>query len=91
MKKQVHVIISGRVQGVWYRVSTKKMATTLGLLGWVKNRSDGAVEALFEGDEDVIHRMIAWCKQGPPLAQVTEVKVKDKQPTGEFKEFSISS
>jgi len=90
MKKQVHVIISGKVQGVWYRASTKKMATTLGLSGWVKNRSDGGVEALFEGEEDVVQRMIAWCKQGPPLAQVTEVKIMNKQPTGEFKEFSIS-
>ena len=89
MKTHVHVIISGRVQGVWYRAHTKKKAEELGLTGWVKNTVDGNVEAMFEGAESKIHEMIAWCWVGPPLAQVTDVKILQKQVGGGFTDFVV--
>ncbi len=72
--KRVHVIISGRVQGVWFRQSTMEAASGLGLSGWVRNLSDDSVEAVFEGSAGEIEKMLAWCKEGPPLAQVTEIR-----------------
>lgn len=75
MKIRVHVTISGEVQGVWFRASTKQKAQELGLAGWVKNTADGNVEAVFEGDKTVVDEMIAWCWKGPPLAKVADVKI----------------
>ena len=69
----VHCIISGRVQGVWYRAWTEKEAAGLGLDGWVRNLSDGSVEALFSGPEAVVRDMIGRCRSGPPLAEVTNI------------------
>ena len=89
MKTQLHVIISGRVQGVWYRASTKQKAEELGLTGWVKNTADGNVEAIFEGEESTVNEMIAWCRVGPPLAQVDDVKIIRKRVSGEFTGFTI--
>ena len=71
----VHAIISGRVQGVWYRAWTKKKADSLGLGGWVKNRSDGSVEAVFSGSKQNVDAMIVSCKSGPPLASVSDVAI----------------
>lgn len=86
MKTRVHVIISGKVQGVCYRASTKQKADELGVTGWVKNTSDGNVEALFEAEKTVIDEMIAWCWIGPPLARVFDVKMlpfhSDEKCTG---------
>lgn len=70
-----HVIITGRVQGVWFRSWTKKKADKLGLNGWVKNRNDGAVEAVFSGTQQNIDAMIKACKSGPPLARVGDVAI----------------
>lgn len=89
MKTQVHIIISGRVQGVWYRASTKQKADELGLTGWVKNTVGGSVEAVFEGDEPTVDEMIAWCRIGPPLAHVTNVKIIQKRSSHEFTGFAI--
>ena len=89
MKTNVHVLISGRVQGVWFRASTKKKADELGIHGWVRNTSDGKVEAVFEGEEEKVDEMIKWCHIGPPLARVKKVEVEKKIPTNAFKEFSI--
>ena len=89
MTINVHVIISGRVQGVWFRASTKQIAKKLGLKGWVRNTTDGCVEAVFEGEEHLINKMIDWCHQGPPLSKVKNVKVKNLEPTNEFDDFSI--
>ena len=75
MKTRVHVLISGRVQGVWYRASTKQKADELGLTGWAKNTADGNVEAVFEGEKTRIDEMITWCWIGPPRAQVTDIKI----------------
>ena len=89
MKSRVHVIISGQVQGVWYRANTKEKAEELGLTGWVKNIAQGNVEAVFEGEESAVNEMITWCQKGPPLAQVTNVKVTHQQFGGEFAGFIV--
>ena len=89
MKSNVHVIISGRVQGVWFRATTKQKAEQLGLTGWVRNTSDGCVEAVFEGDEKIVKEMVEWCHHGPPLSEVENVQVKNQEPTNGFDGFSI--
>lgn len=68
------VVIHGRVQGVWFRSWTCEQATALGLGGWVRNRHDGTVEALFSGDDQKVEEMIARCGDGPPRAKVTAVQ-----------------
>lgn len=89
MKKRVHLLIYGRVQGVWFRTSTKNKAKQIGLMGWVKNTSDGYVEAVFEGEEEFIEEMIDWCHIGPKLANVTDVKIKYEKFMEDFLEFNI--
>jgi len=89
MKLNVHVIISGRVQGVWFRASTKKKAEQLGITGWVRNTFDGNVEAVFEGDEKIIEEMLEWCNHGPPLAKVDNVEVEKQPVSDEFDQFSF--
>ena len=81
--KRAHVIIHGKVQGVWFRAHTKEMADKLGLKGWVRNLPDGNVEAVFEGDDESIREMISWCHHGPPLARVDKVEVEYEEPKGE--------
>mgnify|MGYP000844133996 CR=1 FL=1 len=71
--KSVRVVVSGRVQGVWYRAWTEKEALARGLDGWVRNRSDGTVEAVFSGADADIDAMLAACRTGPPLARVEDV------------------
>jgi len=88
MKKNVHVLVSGRVQGVWFRASTKQKAEMLGVNGWVKNTNNGCVKAVFEGDEKLVDEMIEWCRSGPPLANVENVDVKT-QNTVDFDSFEI--
>ena len=89
MKKQVHVIISGRVQGVWYRTSTKNQAEMLNLTGWVKNLESGEVEAVFKGDKKDIDKMLTWCQQGPAQANVTNVRITELEKIEPFTTFSI--
>lgn len=89
MKSNAHVIISGRVQGVWFRANTKQKAEQLGVTGWVKNTSDGCVEAIFEGEERCVKEMLEWCHRGPPLAKIDNVEIKNQNPTNGFDEFSI--
>ena len=81
--KRVHVRIYGRVQGVFFRANTKEMAERLGINGWVRNVPDGSVEAVFEGDEEAIQKMIEWCHHGPPMARVDKVEIKEEEPQGE--------
>lgn len=88
MKSNVHVIVSGQVQGVWFRASTKQKADELGLNGWVRNTPNGCVEAVFEGEEELVNRMIDWCRHGPPMAKVDNVMIKKQQPIG-FNDFFI--
>ena len=81
MKYTAHVIISGKVQGVWFRANTKNKADQLGIMGWVKNTSDGNVEAFFEGEKDLVDDMIEWCHHGPSQAQVRSVTCEKKPIT----------
>jgi acylphosphatase len=81
--------VSGIVQGVFYRQSTKKTALSIGLTGWVRNTSDEGVEAVFEGDEERILQMIAWCRRGPPAARVDDVTVTWEKRLENLKDFEI--
>lgn len=80
--KKAHLLISGRVQGVFYRAFTKDVADSLGLKGWVRNLRDGRVEAVFEGDEDKISIAIERCKEGPPYAKVDNIEITWSEPDG---------
>lgn len=77
------VVVSGRVQGVWFRDTCRREALARGVRGWVRNLSNGDVEAVFEGDPIAVDAMVAWCHHGPPRAVVTGVRVTDEAPTGE--------
>ncbi|MBD1807130.1 acylphosphatase [Microcoleus sp. FACHB-SPT15] len=79
---RVHVFITGRVQGVGYRFSTRDEANRLGINGWVRNLSDGRVEALFEGSKAAVEEMIKWCHKGPRAAVVKDVAVEYEEPEG---------
>ncbi|MBF0248463.1 MAG: acylphosphatase [Alphaproteobacteria bacterium] len=81
--KTVHVLIRGRVQGVWYRAWTSKTAEGLGLSGWVRNRADGSVEAIFSGPAPRVEAMLAECRKGPPLARVDAVEHSPAPPPGD--------
>jgi acylphosphatase len=76
------VVARGRVQGVFFRDSTQREARSAGVAGWVTNRADGAVEAVFEGDADAVGRMIDFVRGGPGRADVSEVDVADEEPEG---------
>lgn len=88
-KARAHILIEGRVQGVFYRASTREEANLSGLTGWVRNCRDGRVEAVFEGERDKVEMIIEWCKKGPPGALVTKADVSWEQATSEFDTFSI--
>lgn len=77
------VVVRGAVQGVGFRASCARRAEALGLAGSVRNRPDGTVEAVFEGDPDAVDSMVAWCRGGPPMARVAGVEVSDEAPRGE--------
>jgi len=77
------VVVSGRVQGVWFRESCREEAAAAGVSGSVRNRNDGRVEAVFEGEADAVLALVTWCRAGPPRAVVTGVDVTDEEPTGE--------
>lgn len=86
---RVRLIIQGRVQGVWFRDSTRREALGLGVTGWVKNRRDGGVEVVAEGPEEKVRELVAWCHHGPPYARVTDVHETRETWRGEFETFQI--
>ena len=90
MKKRAHVHVSGRVQGVCYRDFTQKWASSLELEGWVKNLSDGRVEAVIEGEPAKIEEMLLKMKQGPSWANVENLELRWEDSTGEFNGFRIT-
>ncbi|MCK5539783.1 MAG: acylphosphatase [Deltaproteobacteria bacterium] len=90
MEKRLHIVVSGRVQGVWYRASTRSQAQSLGLVGEVWNRSDGRVEIVAEGLEDVLQQFLTWCADGPRGARVDDLENSWSPATGEFEEFKIA-
>ena len=87
--KTVHVRITGKVQGVWFRQSTKQEAETHSITGWIKNSKDGAVEGVFQGAENDVDALLHWCRHGPPLSKVEEVLVDDIDGEKTFSTFSI--
>lgn len=88
-KRRVHLFIRGQVQGVGFRGSLQRRAGEHKVAGWVRNLSDGRVEAVLEGEPKDIEDLIQWCRQGPPRARVDRVNVEDENYAGEFRGFSI--
>jgi acylphosphatase len=89
-KRRVHVWIKGRVQGVFFRAYTRDAAVKEGVTGWVRNLSDGRVEAVFEGDSDKVERIVAWCHKGSPLGRVDHVDAQEEVHQGDFYRFEIT-
>lgn len=87
--KRVHVYIRGRVQGVFFRAATQLTAKELNLTGWVRNMPDGRVETTFEGEDEIVNKMIQWCHKGPPAALVREVLIEEERYSGEYSDFVI--
>ena len=86
---RVHIIVSGRVQGVLYRRFAQAKARELGITGWAHNLIDGKVGLVAEGEKEKVEQFAEWCRQGPPLAKVENVEVTFEEYTGEFKDFDI--
>jgi len=89
MKVRAHVFVSGRVQGVFFRVETRSEAMKRNVTGWVRNTSECRVEAIFEGEKADVEQLIDFCRRGPPGARVTEIDVQWEEYTGAFKAFKI--
>jgi acylphosphatase len=87
---RAEVVVTGRVQGVFFRASAQQEALQLGLTGEVGNLPDGAVEAIVEGERAAVDDFIAWCKRGPPAARVDHVEVELGPARGEFRTFSVT-
>ena len=77
-----HVVVHGQVQGVFFRDSTQEEAARRGVAGWVRNRDDGAVEAVFEGEPDAVEAMVRFCREGPSRAEVDRVDESEEEPEG---------
>jgi len=86
-KARVHVFVSGNVQGVFFRQKTKRQAESLDVNGWVRNLPDGRVEAVFEGEEEAVKKLVEYCHYGPSSAKVTGVDVIGESYRGEFSGF----
>ncbi len=83
-----HLIVHGRVQGVAYRDSMRIQAHALNITGWVRNRRDGTVEAMVQGEPEQVERIVGWARRGPPAAKVTNVDVTDGE--GDYAAFEVS-
>jgi acylphosphatase len=90
MRRRVHLVITGRVQGVFYRASTRDEAVRRGLTGWVRNLPDGGVECVAEGEEGALHGLVAWCQEGPPAARVDHVDERWSEARGELASFRVT-
>ena len=86
----MHLYVSGRVQGVAFRYSAIREARSIGVTGWVRNRHDGRVELLVEGEEANVIEMLEWCYQGPPGAQVTDVEIERLPYSGNGVDFELA-
>ena len=89
MKSRARVIVSGRVQGVFFRSATRDEAEIRNVSGWVKNLPDGRVEALFEGEKDAVEQLVEFCRKGPPNAIIRDVEVVWEEYKSEFTGFQI--
>jgi acylphosphatase len=88
-RERAHVYISGQVQGVFFRDSTREKAEQLGLAGWVRNLPDGRVEALFEGPSENVREMVRWCEEGPSHAEVGDVDTEFGASQGGLTRFEV--
>lgn len=86
---QLHCTIHGRVQGVCFRAATQDQATSLGLMGWVRNRDDGSVECLAQGPQELLEKLLAWLHHGPSAAKVTQVETEWQPESKHHNHFSI--
>lgn len=77
-----HIVVHGQVQGVFFRQGAQDAAGEYGVAGWVRNRDDGTVEMVVEGEDDAVERMLAWAREGSPQARVRDVEVTDTEPQG---------
>ncbi len=87
-KARIHIVVSGRVQGVFFRAGAQQRAQEFGLGGWVRNLADGRVELVCEGEKEAVEQFAEWCKQGPPGAKVDRCEVNYEKPSGELENFS---
>ena len=87
---RAHIQVAGRVQGVFFRQTTAEEANRIGVTGWVKNLPNGDVEAVIEGTQENVDRLIVWCHHGPPAARVDGVSISWEAPTGQFTRFSVT-
>ena len=89
-KHRVHVWITGRVQGVFFRAYTRDAAQMIGVTGWVRNLPDGRVEAVFEGELDKVEKMVEWCREGSPMSRIERVDLLEEVYTGDFDRLAIT-
>ena len=89
-QKRIHLVVRGRVQGVYFRATAQREARQHGLSGWVKNRQDGSVEIVAEGEEDDVKDFLSWAHSGPSTARVDDVGVRWGSYTGEYTDFRIT-
>jgi acylphosphatase len=87
--QRIRIIVTGKVQGVFFRQALKVMAKKNNVFGWVKNLKDGHVEAVLEGDEEKINRLVEWSHGGPANARVEDVEIHNEKFSGEFKKFNV--
>ena len=88
-KVRAYIIVSGKVQGVYFREKTREKSKELGVSGWVRNLSDGRLEAVFEGEKDKVEEMVEWARKGPFWAKVNGLEVSREEYKGEFSNFEI--
>ncbi len=88
-KKQIHIFVTGRVQGVFFRQSTRVMAIKNNVTGWVRNLDDGRVEIVAEGEESNIDNLVVWCKTGPANSRVDEFELLNENFISEFENFEV--
>ena len=90
IKVRAHIIVRGKVQGVYFRQNAQRVCNEYGVTGWVLNVDDGSVEAILEGNKNSVEEAISWFKVGPPSAHVEKIEVNYDRYMGEFREFKIS-
>jgi acylphosphatase len=88
-KQRIRIFVTGKVQGVFFRQALKVMAKKNNVSGWVKNLKDGRVEAVLEGDDEKVGRLVEWSHGGPANARVEDVEIRNEKFTGEFSKFDV--
>ena len=89
VKQRIHIFLTGKVQGVFFRQATKVVAIKNNVTGWVKNLENGEVEILLEGDDKNVNSVIDWCRNGPANSRVDEIKIKQEEFSGQYSNFEV--